>query len=317
MRTNRQNNPIGLSEFSELFNLDRAEVNEMCGELINSLDFQYSVCEKDEQEKIIKEISLECSSSSFSVSGQDRKPDWQKGWSENLDNFISTDFNISSLKPKYFKDTRPFRLNGNYIISNSKSFEQDFMTVIRQCVFIKYLSKFNNIYEFGCGAGQNLAFLANLYNDKKYFGLDWADSSVEIISLMSEQYKWNIEGYIFDFFEPNSSIKILPDSGIFTLHALEQIGDKYKLFIDYLLENKPNICVHIEPINELYEKNNEFDNVALKFHLSRNYLNNYLSYLKQLESESKINILKIKKVDFGSLYHDGYSIIIWEINKSD
>ena len=315
---NNSNNLIGLSEFSELFDLDSFEINEMCGELISSLNFRYSVCEADEEEKIIKDISLKCTSSYFSISGLERKSDWQKGWSENLDDFVSTNFHLDSLEPRYFnKDSRPFRLNGNYVISDSSSFEQDFMVIIRKCFFKKYLGEFKNIYEFGCGAGQNLAFLANIYNDKKYFGLDWAESSEEIINLMSEHYKWDIEGHIFDFFKPNSNIKILPDSGIFTVHALEQIGDKYKLFVDYLLEQKPGICIHIEPINELYDKNSKFDNIALKFHLSRNYLNNYLSYLKQLESENKINILKIKKVNFGSFYHDGYSIVIWEINNND
>jgi len=315
MKINKNsNNLIGLREFSKLFDLDPLEINEICGELISSLDFRYSICEKDEQEKIINDISLKCSASQFSISSHERQLDWQKGWSENLDDFIATDFNIDSLEPRYFKkEPTQFRLNGNYVISESSSFEQDFMTVIRKCFFKKYLSQFTNIYEFGCGAGQNLSFLANMYNDKKYFGLDWAESSVEIINLMSENFKWNIEGHVFDFYESNPNIEILSDSGIFTVHALEQVGDKYKIFVNYLLEQKPEICIHIEPINELYDKNSEFDNVALKFHLSRNYLNNYLSYLKQLESENKINILKIKKVNFGSLHHDGYSIVIWEV----
>jgi len=319
MKTNNNiNNLIDLSMFSELFELDKFETNEICGELISSLNFRYSVCEKDEEEKIIKDISSEFISSSFSISGQERRLDWQKGWSENLDDFVSSNLNIKSLEPRYFnKSSRLFRLNGNYVIADSSSFEQDFMVIIRNCLFKKYLSEFQNIYEFGCGAGQNLAFLANIFNDKKYFGLDWAESSTEIINLMSKKYKWDMEGHIFDFFEPNLNIKILPDSGIFTVHALEQIGSKYKLFVDYLLEQKPGICIHIEPINELYDKNSKFDNIALKFHTNRNYLNNYLSYLEQLESESKINIVKIKKVNFGSLYHDGYSIIIWEINNSD
>ena len=133
------------------------------------------------------------------------------------------------------------------------------------------------------------------------------------MALISEHYEWDITGYRFDFFKPNSEFTILPNSGIFTLHALEQLGKKYKLFVDYLLEKKPIICINIECLNELYDENSEFDDIALKFHHSRNYLNNYLSYLKKLESEKKIRILKIKKVNFGCLHHDCFSILVWEI----
>jgi hypothetical protein len=305
---------IGINEFSKLFHANSIEMYETCGELIDELNFSYSICEKDEIEKIISDISLKCDSSFFSVSGQGRKHDWQKGWTENLNEFIASDFNLVSLQPKYLnKEARPFRFNGNYIIADSSTFEQDFLTVIRKWIFTKYLHEYENIYEFGCGTGKNLVFLANLFNDKKYFGLDWAVSSQEIIDLISEHHGFDITGHKFDFYKPNTELNILPNSGIFTICALEQIGDKYKLFVDYLLDKKPKICLHIEPINELYDENSEFENIALKFHHSRNYLNNYLSYLKKLESEKKIRILKIKKINFGSLYHDGYSILVWEI----
>jgi nucleoside-diphosphate-sugar epimerase/SAM-dependent methyltransferase len=305
---------IGVNEFSKLFDIDPIEFSDQCSQLLNELNFSYSVCDIDESKKIIRDIDRKCNSCNFSISGKDREADWQKGWDENLNEFVASDFNLDSLQPKYFnKEARPFRFNGQYIESKSITFEQDFMTVIRKWIFTKYLYEYDNIYEFGCGTGQNLAFMASLFGDKKYFGLDWVISSQEIIDLMSKYHDLDIRGYRFDFFKPNLEVNILPNSGIFTLHALEQVGNKYKLFIDYLLEKKPKICVHIEPINELYDENSEFDNIALKFHLSRNYLNNYLSYLKQLELENLIKILKIKKVNFGSLYLDGYSIIVWEI----
>jgi len=40
-----------------------------------------------------------------------------------------------------------------------------------------------------------------------------------------------------------------------------------------------------------------------------------MEYLKKLESENKIEILKIQKVPFGSTYHEGYSFVIWRPKK--
>jgi len=307
-------NSIGINEFSKLFGVEASEINETCGELINKFNFSYSVCDEDESAEIIRDISLKCDSLVFSVSGKDRKNDWHRGWSENLNAFTSSGFNLEALQPKYLnKEPRPFRFDGNYIIPDSKTFEKDFIAVISNWIFTTYLHEYDNIYELGCGTGKNLISFANLFNDKKYFGLDWAPSSQEIVDLISKHHGFNISGHKFDFFAPNTEFDILTNSGIFTICALEQLGDKYKLLVDYLLGKKPKICVHLEPINELYDENSEFDNIALKFHSSRNYLKNYLSYLKQLESENLIRILTTKKINFGSLHHDAYSLIVWEI----
>jgi len=309
-----KSNSIGINEFSKLFGAEAIEIDETCGDLINKFNFSYISCDETETAKIISDISLKCDASVFSVSGQDREHDWQIGWSENLNEFISSDFNLETLQPKYLnKEPKPFRFDGGYIISDSRTFEQDFISVISKWIFTKYLYEYENIYEFGCGTGKNLASFANLFNNKKYFGLDWVTSSQEIINLISKHHGFNISGHRFDFFEPNTGLEILPNSGIFTICALEQLGDKYKLLVDYLLDKKPKICVHLECINELYDENIEFDNIALKFHSSRNYLKNYLSYLKQLESENLIRVLTTKKINFGSLYHDAYSIVVWEI----
>ena len=121
----------------------------------------------------------------------------------------------------------------------------------------------------------------------------------------------NIKGYNFDFFKPNKKIKIADNSAIYTVAALEQIGSNYKAFVSYLLKNKPDICVHVEPIAELLDENRLIDNLSIKYFRKRNYLNGYLDYLKGLEKHGEIKIIEAKRPYIGSLFIEGYSIIVW------
>jgi len=304
---------LDVRSFAKCFEADFDELFELCGDLINNTNLEYRICKKIEKNEIIASINDKCDSGIFSVSGKDRKSEWLDGWEENLKGFLDSNYNLNALIPKYIKDDRPLRFDGNYIISKTNYFEQKFSTIFRKWLFTKYFNSINNIYEFGCGTGIHLALLARLFKNKKYFGLDWVESSQKILSLISKHYGWDITGHKFDFFNPDYNFDILPNSGIFTFGALEQIGNNYVKFIDYILQKKPKLCVNIECFNELYDENNEFDLVALKYHKQRNYLNGYLDYLKQLQDKSVINIKKIKRLNFGSQYHEVYSYVIWEI----
>ena len=306
-------NKLDVKSFAKCFEADFNELLELCGDLIYNTNLEYRICKIKEENEIIASLNDKCDSKAFSVSGKNRKSDWLNGWDENLKDFVDSNYNLNALIPKYINDDRPLRFDGNYIISKTKYFEQKFSTIFRTWLFTKYFKNIDNIYEFGCGSGVHITLLARLFKNKKYFGLDWVESSQKILSLIAKNYGWNITAHKFDFFDPDYNFSILPNSGIYTFGALEQIGSDYVKFIDYILQNKPKLCVNIECFNELYDENNEFDLVALKYHKQRNYLNGYLDYLKQLQDKSVINIKKIKRLNFGSLYHEVYSYVIWEI----
>ena len=72
------------------------------------------------------------------------------------------------------------------------------------------------------------------------------------------------------------------------------------------------MVVNLEPIAELLDKNNELENLSIKYFLKRNYLKDYLNYLKKMEKKKKIKIIKTRKSYFGSLYINGYSLVVWK-----
>jgi len=105
---------------------------------------------------------------------------------------------------------------------------------------------------------------------------------------------------------------LLETGVVFTNHALEQLGENWRPFLNLLLREKPSLVVHVEPIEEFYDITNLFDMTALIYHRKRNYLRNFFSHLQQLEQEKKIIIHTQQRMYFGSEEHEAYTIIVWE-----
>jgi hypothetical protein len=146
--------------------------------------------------------------------------------------------------------------------------------------------------------------------------LDWVESSVGLINLLAERKKYNLEGQVFNMFSPNKKLNLQKNSAVLTVHALEQLGSNFVKFIDFVIDKSPCVCLNIEPIYELYDKNNLIDHLAMEFHKKRNYLFGFLAYLKKLEKEEKIEILKVQRLQYGScMYHDSYSFVVWKPKK--
>lgn len=304
---------FGIDDFSVAFGSKEGEVSAFCGELISSLNFEYDGCSQETREEILLEALRKCESAELSVSGPHRLDDWRRGWREILREFCALGGDLRALVPKDLHSGRPMRYKGDYIIPGSNSFEHDFAMVFRHWLYKKYFRHYRSIYEFGCGTGQNLAIMAELFPDKRLFGLDWAPESQELLSTLSRMRGWQIQGISFDAFRPDYTLEILPESLVYTSCALEQLGSMYEKFLEYLLAKKPSLCVNVECLAEYYDENRLFDYVALKYHRKRNYLDGFLTRLRELEREQAIEIVATKRTGFGSLYHEGYMYVIWKI----
>jgi SAM-dependent methyltransferase len=224
------------------------------------------------------------------------------------------DYALEGLLPEYHTRTDQIvRLNREYARAcPPTNLERNFSEAFRLWLFQTYLEAVNAIYEFGCGSGFNLTTLAKLYPDKNLYGLDWAASAVQLVNLIGETHGLRVKGCPFDFFSPNASLELEPNSAALTMCALEQIGDKHEEFLQFLLRKSPALCINMEPICELYDEDNLLDHLAIRYHKQRGYLEGYLSRLRQLESQGRLTILKAQRVFFGNVYHEGYSFVVWK-----
>ncbi len=170
--------------------------------------------------------------------------------------------------------------------------------LLRQQLYLKYLQGVEEVNEFGCGTGHNLIPLIGTCRVR---GFDWANSAVAFVKSLG------IEAEVFDMFAPRD-IKI--KGAVLTVHSMEQLGSNWKPFLDYLIAQKPQICIHIEPIEELYDDSAR-EQERLSYHRRRGYLSGYLTELRSLERDGLVKLLEVRKSEFGGKDHDAYSVVVW------
>jgi hypothetical protein len=303
---------LSKADFAKMFGLTtESDLPKSCLQEISNQNFKYKTLSFKESSQLVSDILAILESEHLSIVGSHRKPIWEKGWSENLEDFKLANFNIKQLNPKYFKRSPFVRLNNEFVKPYDNDFEINFFTILRHWIYQKFLYDADSIYEFGCGTGLNLALLARIYPTKQLHGLDWTVASQEILERLATKFGWKITGHSFDLFNPDYSFDLGKNSAIMTSTALEQLGDKFEPFIEYLLEKSPQICLHVEPIVELYDDNMLLDKLAIRYHNKRGYLHGFLPKLREFEQQKRLDIVFLKRVNFGNHLHDGYSIIVW------
>lgn len=289
---------------------------ETCGEFasnkIESSDMRYEILSyKEKEEQITKALKI-LDENEFSITGDITK--WHRGWEEVLSEFKKTK-SVDNLAAK-FSTTRGkeliLRFYGEYIRANSKLFHQNLYTAFHYWAIEKYFKNAIEIFDFGCGTGENIKHIGDILPNTKLHGLDWVEESANIVNLLKENFEINARGHKFDMFNPDYSLNMPLGSVVYTSESLEQIGNNFHPFLNFLLEKKPSIVVNFEPIIEFYDDAILLDYLALKYHTQRKYLGKYYTELVNLQNQSRIRILKHHRIQYGGLNHDS-SIIVWEI----
>lgn len=243
--------------------------------------------------------------------GEHRIAEWEKGWGENLD-AIKKGKNVNDLIPKYYGKRKLVRWRQRIIRPLIPDFDYKILSIIVDWVVETFFHDTTTIFEFGCGPAYHL-LRARQYNpNAQLVGLDWTKASQEIIQQVKESgIEPKIEGKNFNFFNPDYSINVPTKSGFLTVAALEQIGDTFNPFLDFIMNKKPSICVHLEPVDELLDQNNLIDRLSTQYFRKRNYLNGFLPRLRQLQEEGKIKIVTEQRTYSGSFFIEGHSLIVW------
>jgi len=244
-------------------------------------------------------------------SGKHRLEEWETGWNENLQNFIINK-NPKLLIPKYHGKNKYVRWMGKIINPLVDNFDYKIHINFVDTIISNFLSGIKNVYEFGCGTGYHLLRLNEYRPDLNLYGLDWTEASQNTIKQINNNFNKNINYHKFNFYSPDDNFKILKSSMVYTVAALEQVGENFKEFINYLISEKPEICVHMEPISELLDDTKLIDVLSIEYFKKRNYLSGFLTYLKQLESEGKIEIIKQTRIHTGSYFIEGHSLVVWK-----
>jgi len=298
-------------DFARLFEVAVDDLPLECRALIDNSDFNYELLTTASRDEIILDVLRHIDSEAPTKVGAQRSQLWERCWSENLQSFVSSEFELEKLVPKFIKPGQPIRLNQQYVMPRNDLFELCFFQVCRAYFGLKYFSDVKSLYEFGCGTGFNLVALGKLMPHLQLHGLDWSPSACEMVNLVGKHHDLHMTATRFDFFAPDNKMPVAPDSAVMTMVALEQTGARHEAFIDSLLAKRPKICLHMEPLLDLYDENNLIDYLAMRYHQKRGYLSGLLPRLKELAVSGEIEILETRRMFFGSLYHEGYSFVVW------
>ena len=307
------NAPLTLTadDFGRAFGVTPEALPAVLRAQIQHSDFCYDRLTQAERDQVILGVLKRLESGELSKVGEHRKDVREKGWEENLDAFASKGFALETLVPRFIRPEPIIRLNQDFARARNPRFEFFFHDIARRWLFLQFMADCQAVYEFGSGSAYNLVAISELAPQMKLVGLDWAESAVKLANLIGQTHKINLTGRRFDLFHPDASLGIGSRDAALTICALEQVGMRHEEFIQFLLHKRPRICVHMEPLLDLYDQDNLVDYLAVRFHTFRGYLSGFLPRLRQLEAEKRIEILKVQRMNFGSLYHEGYSFVVW------
>jgi len=299
----------GPDAFSEAFG---EQLSSYVTERIERYAIRCREFEQEERDHWLLRIMTTLLEHNPSRAGNARLTDWENGWNENLEDF-GREAAFTSLIPRYFGKYPAVRLNGRLVGTESPSCEYNMLAVVEDWLFDAFLREAPAIYEFGCGTGHNLLRARDVNPEARLYGCDWAGSSNRLVSaIVQSGIVQELQSVRFDLFDPPSTLKLEQNAAVYTVAALEQTGDRFGAFLDFLIENKPSVCVHIEPIAELLVPSRLLDYLCLRYFAKRNYLSGFLDELRWRESLGQIQILKSQRSNVGSLYIEGYSAVVWK-----
>ena len=274
-------------------------------------DFGYRPLDAADRQAVVDGIMSKLDG--FTQVGAARHGIWEAAWSELKQRYFDSGEALAALDPPFMGATPVLRLQGDFVRPEIAAFETHWFRVLRRWLLGTQLGDVARVCEFGCGSGFNLVTLAQLRPELELIGLDWSPSVVELTTRIGQTHGFKLSGQRFDFFQPDPDFAFGgPGDVAMTFCALEQTGDQYGAFVDWLMQRRPRLVISMEPAIELYDPADPFDQLAIRYHTHRKYLNGYFSRVRELEHQGKARILTCRRLGFGSLYHEGYSLLIWQ-----
>jgi len=299
--------------FAESFGISLSELPESTKNLIESLNFDFEEIIGIERDELIVEILEKIKGDKQVIASPERQEAWETGWAENLELYTKSAGSLERLTPKFIRSGKPVRLFGRYCKTMDKNFELNYVNVLRSYISEVYFEQIENLYEFGAGTGFNLLHFGKLNPNLNLIGTDFVNSSVQLMQKIGENEQLNFESHLFDMLRPSESkMQIKENSGVLTFGSLEQLGSKISEVMEYFSQAKPLVCVHIEPMIELYKSESLEDYLAIWFQGKRGYSSGLIDLVKGLEKSNKAQILKLKRLEFGSMMMEGYNLLVWK-----
>ena len=239
--------------------------------------------------------------------------DWQDDWFSVLQNLQTNNDNVKSIiRPKWFRESAFVNIQNCLSLTETSYVDWEYQLITRQMLFYTHLRDIENICEFGSGSGTNFYLINEILQNKNFILSDISVTSLKIIEELKRKLNRNNLIYSNIDIEQDIDLQLPDNTAVITTSVLEQIGDNYKNFINFILKEKPQIVINVEPIVELLDSKNGFDNVMNLYCEKRKYLAGYLTELEKLEKQKKIKIIMKKRTMVSGTFIEN-SVLIWKV----
>ena len=239
--------------------------------------------------------------------------DWQDDWFNVLQNLRTNNENVKSIiRPKWFRESAFVNIQNCLSLTETPYVDWEYQLITRQMLFYTHLKDIENICEFGSGSGTNFYLINEILQNKNFILSDISVTSLKIIEELKRKLNRNNLIYSNIDIEQDIDLQLPDNTAVITTSVLEQVGDNYKNFINFILKEKPQIVINVEPIVELLDSKNGFDNVMNLYCEKRKYLAGYLTELEKLEKQKKIKIIMKKRTMVSGTFIEN-SVLIWKV----
>ena len=239
--------------------------------------------------------------------------DWQDDWFSVLQNLETNNENVKLIiRPKWFRESAFVNIQNCLSLTKTPYVDWEYQLITRQMLFYTHLKDIENICEFGSGSGTNFYLINEILQNKSFILSDISVTSLKIIEELKRKLNRNNLIYSNIDIEQDIDLQLPDNTAVITTSVLEQIGDNYKNFINFILKEKPQIVINVEPIVELLDSKNGFDNVMNLYCEKRKYLAGYLTELEKLEKQKKIKIIMKKRTMVSGTFIEN-SVLIWKV----
>ena len=264
-----------------------------------------SVCISEEEDVSLFIKNCISETKTTKVAGKHRKNDWEEGWSGKGVYYSALAYNNL---PYYFYKNTHVRFGGKVYKDKSRFLEYDLLRALQVIAFYELIGSSSDatIFEFGCGTGSNIQFLSNIYPLANFFGSDWVQTA--ITKLIENKVLPRGNAKLVDYFNKSTFPRMDEDYIAFTNASLEQAGENYHEFMNFLIEDPRCLKgIHIEPVREIMDLRNPLNVQSYFYAEKRNYLTNFIDFL----NSKKLNLIKQHDYGIGSKYISGYQVVMW------
>src|SRR5262249_1458557 len=94
---------LTLRDFAALFCVDVTAIPADLRRQIKEGDFRYAVLDGEARDRTLLDVLRTIDSGTLSPAGAEGKNRWDKGWTENLDAFVASGYDLEALIPKYIR----------------------------------------------------------------------------------------------------------------------------------------------------------------------------------------------------------------------